>query len=65
MSEHILIGDNFLSRAVTAQAPRSTINKWNLMGLNASIRQRRPSIGQNGSLENGERFSPTLYPTDG
>jgi hypothetical protein len=31
--EYIGMGDNFLKRIVTAQALRSTINKWNLIKL--------------------------------
>lgn len=35
-------GDNFLSRIPIEQALRFTINKWDLMNLKASVRQRTP-----------------------
>ena len=38
--EYIGTGDNFLNRTPIAQALRSTINKWDLMKLKTSVRQR-------------------------
>jgi hypothetical protein len=56
-------GDKFLNRTPTAQALRSTINKPNL--IKASMRQRALSTGQNNSLQNWKRFSPTPHATEG
>jgi hypothetical protein len=57
--ELIGIGDNFLNRTPTSQALSSTINKWDF------LKRRTPSIGQNSSLQNGKRSSPTLHLTQG
>jgi len=58
-------GNNFLNRTSMAQVRRSTINKRDLMKLKSFLRQRIPSVGQNGSLQNGKRSSPILFPTMG
>jgi hypothetical protein len=58
--ELICTGDNFLNRAAMAQVLRSMIDKWDLMKLKASVRQKTPSIGQNGNLQIGKGSSPTL-----
>jgi hypothetical protein len=44
--ECIGTGDNFLNRTQTAQELRSTINKWDLLKVRASVRQRTQSIAQ-------------------
>ena len=58
--QYIGIGGNFLNRTPMAQDLRSVINRWDLMKLK---RQRTLSIGQNSSLQIGERSSPTLHLT--
>jgi hypothetical protein len=61
--EHIGTKDSFLNTIPLAQTVRSTIDKWDLMKLKASVRQRTLSMGQNGSLHNGKRSSLTLHMT--
>lgn len=56
--------DNFLNRTSKAQAPRSKTDKWDLMKLNISARQRTPLIGQNNRLRIGKRSSPILKKLD-
>jgi hypothetical protein len=58
-------GDNFLNRTPTAQALRSIIDKWDLMKLKASVRQRTLSIRQSSSQPIGKGASPTPQPTEG
>jgi hypothetical protein len=60
--EHIVTGYNFLNSTPTPQAQKATISKWE---PNETVRQKTPSIGQNSSLQNEKRASPTLYLTKG
>jgi hypothetical protein len=48
-------GDNFLNRTPMAHALRSRIDKWDLMKLQVSVRQRTQSIGQIGNLQIGKK----------
>ena len=45
------------------QALRPEINTWDLMKLKHSVKQKTPSIGQDGNPENGKRFSLTPHLT--
>jgi hypothetical protein len=45
--ELIRTRENFLNRTPTAQAKRSTINKWDFMKLKTFVRLRASSVGQN------------------
>jgi hypothetical protein len=42
--KHIGTGENFLNRTPMAQALRPTIDKWDLIKLKTSVRQRALSI---------------------
>jgi hypothetical protein len=59
--ECIGTGDNFLNRISTAQALRSKINKWDLMKLKSSVRQRTLSKGQSIILWNEKKIF--IHPT--
>lgn len=56
--------DNFLNRIQTAQALSLTITNGTSWNRRASVRPKTHSIGQNGRLQNGKRFSPILYPIE-
>ena len=49
-------GEDFLNKLPLAQALRSTIDKWDLMKLNISLRQRTISFRQSSSLQNEKCF---------
>jgi hypothetical protein len=51
--EFIGIGDNVLKRTPMAQAPRTTINKWDLMRLKSFCKARDTVNRKNGSLRIG------------
>ena len=57
--ELIDTGDNFLTRALIAQALRLTVNKWGILKLKTSIRPKTLSKGQNGNLQNGKDLYQT------
>ena len=59
--EHIGTGNHFLNRTPAAQTLRETINKWDLLKLKSSVKQR---TRQNDSLQNGERSSLTPHQTE-
>jgi hypothetical protein len=63
--EHIGTGDNFLNRTPTAQTLRSTINKWDLMKLKGFCKAKATIKKTKFHLQNGKRFSPTPYVTEG
>jgi hypothetical protein len=63
--EHIGTGGNFLNRTPMAQALRSTVStNGTSQNCKASVRQRTPSIDQNGNLHIGKRSLPTLHPIE-
>jgi hypothetical protein len=53
--------DTFLNRTPIMQALRSTTNKWDIVKMKSFCKAKVPSIGQNGSPQNGKRFSPTPH----
>ena len=55
-------GEHFLHRTQVAQFVRATMNKWVLLKLRASVKQRTLSLSQKGNLLIGRRSSknPTL-----
>jgi hypothetical protein len=60
--EKVGTGENFLNRTPMAYALRSTINKWDLIKLQTSVRQRTLSIGQNVNQQIRKGSLPTLHP---
>jgi hypothetical protein len=56
--------EHSLNRTPIAQALSST-KKLDLTQIKVSVRQRTLSKGQIGSLQSGNRFSPTPNPTEG
>jgi hypothetical protein len=58
-------GEKFLNRTAMACAVRSRIDKWDLIKLQSSVRQRTPSRGQKGNQQMGKRSLPILYPIEG
>jgi hypothetical protein len=52
---HMGTGENFLKRTLVAYAVRSRIDRWDLIKLPSSVRQRTLSIGQNGNQQFGEK----------
>jgi hypothetical protein len=62
--ECIDTGCHFMNRTPIVQALRSTINKWDLMMLKCSVRERTPSKGQNSSLQNGKISSSAPHPRE-
>ena len=63
--ERIGTGDHFLHITPVAQTLRETINKWDLLKLKTSVKQRTWSTRQNGSLQNGKRSSLNPHQTEG
>jgi hypothetical protein len=63
--KHIDKGENFLNRKPMAYALRATIDKWDLIKLKASERQRTLSIGQNSNPQIRRRYLPTLHRIEG
>jgi hypothetical protein len=63
--KHMCTGEIFLNRTPMAYALRSTINKWDLIKLQSSVRQRTLSIGQNDNQQIGKRSFPILHPIEG
>jgi hypothetical protein len=53
--EHIGTGDNFLNRTPTAQALRSTIDKWDLVKLKIFCKAKDMVKRINNSLQNRKR----------
>jgi hypothetical protein len=51
----------FLNRTPTAQALRSTIDKWDFMKLKSLCKAKDAVNRQNGNLEIWKRSLPTLY----
>ena len=62
--EDIGTGEDFLNRTPIAYALRSRIDKWDLIKLQVSVRQRTLSKEQNGNQQIGKRSLPTLHPTE-
>ena len=60
----ISTGDHFLNITPVAQTLRATINKWDLLKLKTSIKQRTLLIGQIGNAQNVKRYSPTPHLTE-
>ena len=58
-------GGKFLNRTPVAYALRSRIDKWDLIKLQVSVRQRTPSRGQIGNQQIGKRSSPILHQIEG
>ena len=54
--KHMGTGGNFLNRTPMAQAPRSTIDKWDPMKLKIFCKPRRLPIGQNDNLQIGKIY---------
>jgi hypothetical protein len=59
--KHMGTGENFLNRTPIAYALRSSIDKWDLIKLQSSVRQRALSIGQNGNQQIGLHDSYSSY----
>jgi hypothetical protein len=58
-------GENFLNRSPMDQALRSRIDEWDLMKLKSFYKAKRLSIGQNNSLQIGQRSSLALLSNRG
>jgi hypothetical protein len=58
-------GDKFLKRTPMAYALRLRINKWDLIKLKDSGRQRALSIGQNRHSTDWEKIFTNLHPIEG
>ena len=56
--------DHFLNMTPVAQTLRETINKWELLKLKSSVKQRTWSTRQNDNLQNGKRSSLTPHQTE-
>ena len=54
-------GDHFLCITPVAQSIRATMNKWVLLKLRASVKQRTLSLSQKGNLLIGRRSSATPH----
>jgi len=63
--EHMGTGENFLNKTPMAYALRSRIDKWDLIKLKASVRQRTLWLGQNDSQQIGKRSLPILQLIEG
>lgn len=59
--EHIGRGHNFLTRKHIVQALKWPANKWLLMKLKASARQRTPLFGANGISQIGKVFTKLAF----
>jgi hypothetical protein len=53
-------GEKFLNRTAMACAVRSRIDKWDLIKLQSSVRQKTLSIRQKDNQQIGEGFLPIL-----
>jgi hypothetical protein len=59
-------GEHFLNRTSMTQSLRSAVDKWDFVKLKTFYKAMGTvSIGQNSSLQIGQRFSLTLHPTEG
>ena len=63
--EHMGTREIFLNRTPIVYAVRSRIDKWDLIKLQSSVRQRTLSIGQKGNQQNGKRSLPILHLIEG
>jgi hypothetical protein len=53
--EYLDTGENFLNRTPMAYDLRATMDKWDLIKLKASVKQRTLSIGQNRNPQIGKK----------
>jgi hypothetical protein len=58
--EDIDTGEKFLNKTAMACAVRSRIDKWDLMELQSSVRQKTLSIRQKGHQQIGKVYLPIL-----
>jgi hypothetical protein len=63
--EHMGIGEKFLNRTPLTYAPRSRIDKWDLIKMQSNCKANDTLIAQTGNQQIGKRFLPTLHPIEG
>jgi hypothetical protein len=58
--EHMGTGEKFLNRIPMACTVRSRIDQWDLIKLQASVRQRTLTVRQKGDQQIGKRSLPII-----
>jgi hypothetical protein len=63
--KHMGTRENFINRTTMPYVLRSRIDKWDLIKLQSSVRQRTLSIGQNCKQQIGKSSLPIQHPIEG